>query len=586
MNDMKNKLNLKNINDLLEENFIIPSYQRGFRWTERQVKELLNDIMEFSVKEKSKGEFYCIQPLIVTQKEDINLWEVIDGQQRLTTIYLILNYFNQRLTKENRKRLFTINYQTRTKSKEFLQNPNADLQDENIDYYHIYKANKLIKDWFSDKTNLINDFESALLNRTKFIWYEVQITGAAEAINIFTRINIGKIPLTNAELIKALFLNRSNFENDTDEKIYLKQLQIATEWDRIEHTLQNDSFWYFIYEGKNRYPTRIEYIFDLLVGTKTNINDSYYTFISYKQQFEVRGKNIDKEWKIIKDFFLTFDEWYNDKVLYHLIGFLISDGYNILNLKAKAQTLTKSEFVNFLSVIIRDRLNCKTEDIENLDYENDKSKIKSLLLLLNIETIVSNPNSNIKFPFNKFKTENWNIEHIRAVKSNKPIKEFDKRHWLSTILGLYDKRDDGNVENNSSGSELHKLIYDTKNILNKEKLDNDTDFDNLYFRWLDYFHENDEPEYINNIGNLTLLDEKTNKSYKNALFVVKRQIIIGKDKTATFVPLCTKNVFLKYYSPIVRNMLYWSEDDKNNYINAITETLNKYLKQDNTGNGN
>ena len=43
----ENNVSLKTINDLLEYNFFIPSYQRGYRWTERQVKDLLDDIWEF-----------------------------------------------------------------------------------------------------------------------------------------------------------------------------------------------------------------------------------------------------------------------------------------------------------------------------------------------------------------------------------------------------------------------------------------------------------------------------------------------------------------------------------------------------------
>lgn len=94
----KNKLDLLPINDLIKEkpfSFYIPSYQRGYRWTERQVTDLLDDICEFIKKDKTKDEFYCLQPVVVKPNNDT--WEVIDGQQRLTTIYLLLKYFNNRL---------------------------------------------------------------------------------------------------------------------------------------------------------------------------------------------------------------------------------------------------------------------------------------------------------------------------------------------------------------------------------------------------------------------------------------------------------------------------------------------------------
>ena len=98
---MSQPLELKTVNDLLGENFYIPHYQRGYRWTSQQVNDLLNDIWSFSRKpatEIVQGEFYCLQPVVVKKKTwnedgyDINGYEVIDGQQRLTTLFIIIQY--------------------------------------------------------------------------------------------------------------------------------------------------------------------------------------------------------------------------------------------------------------------------------------------------------------------------------------------------------------------------------------------------------------------------------------------------------------------------------------------------------------
>lgn len=75
-----NPIRLKSIGELLNEQFNIPSYQRGYRWSVRQVEELLNDILEFQ-QSKNDG-FYCLQPIVVKKNRDIeNVWDVIDGQQ-------------------------------------------------------------------------------------------------------------------------------------------------------------------------------------------------------------------------------------------------------------------------------------------------------------------------------------------------------------------------------------------------------------------------------------------------------------------------------------------------------------------------
>ena len=570
---MESSITLKSIDELRKEKFVIPAYQRGYRWGERQVTELLNDLKEFTEKEKQKDEFYCLQPLVITPTKE-NEWEVIDGQQRLTTTFLILNFLNQRYTKERQKKLYSINYQTRDKSYEFLKKPDSVKQNENIDFYHIYNAFKVISKWFKNKESLENDFESTLLNKTKFIWYEVQIYDESEAIDIFTRINIGKIPLTNAELIKALFLNRSNFKNFSEDNIRLKQLQIAHEWDRIANNLQVSSFWYFIHDEKTEYSTRIELIFDLLVNKSEksiNNDDPYFTFIQYKEAFD-REENIDNSWKEIKDYFLTFDEWYQDSELYHLIGFLIAGRDSLSNIIKNKQNKSKTEFINYLKSTIKDRINTKTSEVPGIEY-GDK-RIKSMLLLFNVVTIISNHLSDMKFPFDKFKIENWDIEHIRSMADNKPPRVEDQKRWLGTI---YNSLRNGQKTTNK----LSDLLNESKSLLDKEKWGkDDKHFTSLYKKWLKHYNEEDNPEWVNSIGNLTLLDQETNRSYKNAVFSIKRNVVIEKDKTVTFIPVCTKNVFLKYYSQSIDNMQYWSDGDSNSYIDNIIVTLEEYLTKD------
>jgi uncharacterized protein with ParB-like and HNH nuclease domain len=86
-------LQLRSVSQLMTESFFIPAYQRGYRWTSQQVTDLLNDVAAFTERPKPiQGEFYCLQPVVVTRRN--GHWELIDGQQRLTTIFLILSYFN------------------------------------------------------------------------------------------------------------------------------------------------------------------------------------------------------------------------------------------------------------------------------------------------------------------------------------------------------------------------------------------------------------------------------------------------------------------------------------------------------------
>ncbi len=213
-----NQLVMKPISDLLDEQFFIPAYQRGYRWTKRQVTDLLNDLKEFQNQvEKdinAKDRFYCLQPIVVKKNGD--KWEVVDGQQRLTTIHIILSSLRFHLEEYELSR-YEISYETRKDSSEFLSNINEDHAKDNIDFYHIFEAKQAVDEWLKAQDRMYRGvLFHTLLNSNKIgknvkvIWYEL---GEHEnATEVFTRLNMGKIPLVNAELVKALFLKSSNFK--------------------------------------------------------------------------------------------------------------------------------------------------------------------------------------------------------------------------------------------------------------------------------------------------------------------------------------------------------------------------------------
>jgi hypothetical protein len=113
-------------------------------------------------------------------------------------------------------------------------------------------------------------------------------------------------------------------------------------------------------------------------------------------------------------------------------------------------------------------------------------------------------------------------------------------------------------------------------LLESDKI-NEALFDDSYKQVSIYFNESDRPENISNISNLALLDPETNRSYKNAFFPIKRKRIIKNDKDGIFVPICTKNLFLKYYSKKLGEVMYWSKFDAMDYLETMNSTLNEFL---------
>jgi hypothetical protein len=583
---------LKPINDLLTENFLVPSYQRGYRWTQLQVTDLLNDLWDFQSKSENgaKGLFYCLQPLVV-KKSHYGGWELVDGQQRMITIFLLLTCLKPILEVLGKSR-FTITFETRSDtSGAFLHNIDKAQRDTNIDYHYICNAYDAIEKWFQGKDGnyklkllqcLLND--DVLGKNVKVIWYELPDT--ADSIEVFTRLNVGKIPLTNAELIRALFLRSDNF---TPGMVILKQLVIAQEWDGIEKVLQSDEVWYFLHCGDNSHPSRIEYVFQLIAreeaGSVALIDDPYSTFHFYNEKFEGAAvPGVENEWLKVKQYFMTLEEWFSDRILYHLIGFLVQDGDDLLAIKSSGNDIVKSAFQRVLKKRIfnrviggelpindnRQNLNATIETIvDDLEYGPDSDKIRKCLLLFNIATLLRNTISNLRFPFDSFKKDSWDIEHIRSVKSGRPVRPDAQRQWLEQVSNYL-----------SESGENENLKERVRSLLSASKMDADQ-FDALYNKLLEYFHEENDTDTDNGIGNLTLLDAATNRSYKNAVFPVKRRRVFDLDRDGTFVPLCTKNVFMKCYSENIQNMMFWSEEDRKNYCAAIVGTLVDFFHPEN-----
>lgn len=563
----------KSVSEIKGMDFFIPNYQRGYRWTEQQVKDLLNDINEFK---QENNNWYCLQPLVVKDRE--GRWEVIDGQQRLTTLFIILKFLSE-------SNLYSIEYQTRKDSKYFLNNIDKSKKEENIDYWHMCKAKQTIDEWFEKEKIDRDNFKKKLLNDVKFIWYE---TNEANPIKVFTRLNIGKIPLTNSELIKALFLNRSNFKEDADySKIRLRQQEIASQWDNIEYTLQNEEFWLFLHEKGYNNPTRIDFIFDLICKqNKLELkkeefkgigNDKDRTFHYFYEYFKSSNNDDYKKcWQEVKKIFRTFNEWYNDLELYHYVGYLIECGEKVDTLlEGWYNSKTKEDFVKD----IKEKIKNKIKGCNDLDatYE-DKTKCRPLLLLHNIQTVINQNKKQkdskyglaafYKFPFHLYKSEMWDIEHIDPATTNDLDDKKSQEGWLNSFLPYCNDED------------LKEKIEDFINNKDKGDFEEISEKVSAEIEKMEGKDDRLSDEEKNQIWNYALLDSSTNRSYGNSIFAYKRECIIKKDEgvdsNIAFVPPCTKNVFLKYYNEQPNNMMAWKRKDAEAYKENIYETLKDF----------
>lgn len=614
--DSIDELTLKSVGDICnnEINFYVASYQRGYRWGKDEVIALLDDIYEVYIH-KDKAQNYCLQPLVVKKcnnvkykqqlsslfdslkevkdnisNEDKDLkqeaYELLDGQQRLTTLWIILDSLSS-----SSNSMYSIYY-------ELVRNVDEDF---------IKEARKTINDWLkckrqNDKQDCFDEkYKKIILENIFFIWYEVkrdEITQGTNSVQghsekLFRKINKGKIELTNAELFKAMLLNNENAHNEKERD---ELIQISFEWDKIEQSLRNDDFWFFISNDSSEERTRIDYILEVYARTldkdnKYDIGKDRYSFLVVQDKLtngiETNGlSEFDKINKIWQEIVLVHDKlysWYQDNELYHNIGFFVAcEGKRrsiasdtIVNLYKdvkdkkgikETRNIVKGKIYDYLVIKKwnyreerqgRGKKRKKYYDIAisekyelgNLSYDSDKKYIADFLLFSNIYPFIKiDDNGNYskdRFPFKLYYEEKWDIEHINP--------QTPKRgNIIDDIISC------GNVD--LVWQYLNKCHHDEIKIKEEERNDK-----TLKEIWKDDFLDGGGDD----IGNLVLLNSKINREYHNALFNQKRAKIINYDKKGIFIPLATKNVFLKYYTENPNEFIVWDENDSKGYMDYL-----------------
>lgn len=663
--DSADELTLKKVGDICDDknNFYIASYQRGYRWGKDEVEALLNDIYEVYKKDDSEQK-YCLQPLVVKKRDNAMCtkklgeldesgkvensqeigeacYELLDGQQRLTTLWLILNTLNEGSPSEP---MYSVYYElARQVDKNFIEKAKDTIKEwlgcpEEFNAKtkkHKSKRNEKDLDWIEDKRQ---KFKETILKKLYFIWYEVkdekrkeseqpsdkdQSSDLGQSEKLFRKINKGKIELTNAELFKAMLLND---ENARTEEEHIELGQISFEWDKIEQSLRNDEFWFFISNDKSEERTRIDYILEVYARNLEEANNydvgkERYSFLVVQEKLKKEANGFDGIRKVWRDIVHVHDKlysWYQDNELYHNIGFLVAcEGKRraiatetMVELYKKAKEKGINETKEIAKGEIYDRLiikkwNYKEEgqgrgkkkvydinlsekyDVENLNYESDDKKyLVTFLLYSNIYPLLQQGKT--RFPFKAYYSDSWDIEHINPQTKESEIKKLIT--WeKSENNGKADRGKDEIYSNLNWVRNVELILEYLKKKNNKllpelKEEDRNKDFcefsssesgkdflEDMEKAWDECQIESD----VDAVNNFVLLNSKINRGYHNALFNQKRAKIIEYDKNGFFIPMATKNVFLKYYNENPTEFIEWGKEDREGYLNYLEELFNK-----------
>lgn len=537
--------------------FRVARYQRGYRWGQLEVQQLLDDIWQ------SKGTPYNLQPVVV-KREGENAWELVDGQQRLTTLYLIFRFMEREQLKRVRPP-YSITYDTRPGSEAYLQEPDADRAGENIDFFHLHTAYECIRAWFekegSRQQYVADKFYGYLFESVRVIWYEAPV--ALDSTTLFTRLNVGRIPLTDAELFRALLLSRSRGgEGRTD-----RSLQIAAQWDVIERELHEPDVWSFVTgEQADEHPTRINLLLDTLVGGPLGrARPRFHTFEELRQRMDKRTPQ--EVWEDVVALHAQVLGWFEDRDSYHKIGYLVAAGQITLgDLVALAHGQPKSGFQALLDRRIRETLGLAASDLMTLSYETDaqREKCERLLLLMNVETVRRLKNSSERYSFHIHRRDAWSLEHIHAQNAEPLNKSEQWKEWLrlhrEALVGLpvSASREALLARIDGVGDQLDRQVFlDLARVVTSELS-------------LAATPASAALHSVHSVTNLTLLASNHNSALSNAVFEVKRRRILELDRRGEYIPVCTRQVFLKYYTDAdAQQVHFWSERDRNSYLKAI-----------------
>lgn len=217
-------------------------------------------------------------------------------------------------------------------------------------------------------------------------------------------------------------------------------------------------------------------------------------------------------------------------------------------------------------------------DEQGKKARTNKPLIRKILLAFNMITYINSKNSEIRFPFFRFKInvnkslekQDWDLEHIHPQNSNVPE---DKEEIVDYFKIMEEYFYVGETEEEKEAlkelKEQKEKFYGEGNNFDKEE------FADVY-RKVNNAYGDVMITKDKQIGNLVLLSAEINRGYKNAPFRVKRDIIIKRDKNGEFIPICTKNAFLKYYSDTNRNK---DGDNNSNGENCNAQT-NKWTTSD------
>lgn len=574
---VKNKKNFYNI----------PVYQRGYKWKPEQVSKLLEDINNF-VPEGSK--FYCLQNITLVPSKTEEAFNVVDGQQRLTTLVVILSYLDQKeivngkvrfpsnsirqetnkfineIISVNVNELLTIDWSTFIK-----KYPDFDHQD----IFYLFSALNTVNAWFINNKVVKEDYTKKLLNHVRLIANSISDDSKEE--KIFGNLNSKRIPLDGSDLVRAILITRVAYEESKKSDTTKDILRINERRVRIGWELDEINNWWSKPDVQEYYKRFISIKSDEISnGNKLFKDDKYplnlllLLFAEKKGEPKLTLEFIEKNnnnalelYKEIIKLHNTLKDWFVDREIYHYLGFLFTHYKNetkvreIWNYWTK-ETHTRETFKKLLKNKIKNLVfddSCTTFIDASINwYEEEHSQLVKILILLDIYWSIKD--NHVFLPPAAFGKYGQDIEHI-FPQNPKEIKE--KKAYIKFLVD-------------------NKLARENRSLLAQFETDAD---DPEFSKRVNSYIERAVGQFkTNSIGNLVLLDASKNRSIGNNPYSIKRAALINDVNRGTYMRPHTLKVFVRYFDTGKNesyDALHWTSLDIDANESAVETTLTNFF---------
>src|SRR5574344_919618 len=541
------------LSDPIVDGYSIPDYQRGYKWTASNVTVLLHDIDKFKCAPNSK-QFYCLQHITLHINTD-GRYNIIDGQQRLTTLYIILAYLGKgdmlkdKLHYEIRQDTHTL-LEEQIRTKKFWTNE-CSYKPCHKDEYYICEVAKAIHSWFLDNKDIDKkEYCNKLLDNVDLI---VNKPNGLSEQKIFNVLNGHRVPLDGSDLVRAIMITKAAKEHFKEEKssnITDFRIKMGMEIDSINTWWSDGDVNNFYSQlistnaasenGSVRFksiPISLLYRCFFDVFKKENEKKFSFSFFEYGRDFN--NKDLDDNWEMfdhILKLHATLKDWYDDNEIYHLLGYLFSQfkgkvaelNENIVSVtlndiwKSWDSSVSKSDFKNLLRKNIKililndyksedgkenplDKLNTNILNIKH-DWFGEQGNLVKLLIF---EDILYSHDTGKRLSVSDFRrSSDEQVEHIWCQNpKDESLGDLEAvKLWKNALVKLMasnsKQKDDKNSQTLKEDISTLKKILKKKNLIDEE---DKTKFKEVAKRNGAY-----------SIGNLVLLHHSVNQQYGNA----------------------------------------------------------------------